>query len=152
MAETTISTKNPMDKDRILVVDDNPSNLRVVVDVLKKNGDYLIRIAENGEVALEQVKKFVPDLILLDVMMPGISGYEVCAQLKQQEAYRKIPVLFLTALSETNDLVKGFEVGGADFLNKPFEEPVLIARVRTHLQNYKYLQKELSEKRGLEHT
>ncbi len=143
---------NSDEAPRILVVDDQPNNLRLVAEILKKSGEYLINFAQSGESALEQVKKVNPDLILLDVMMPGINGYEVCEALKQQQDYRNIPVLFLTALNDSNDLVKGFEVGGADYLSKPFEEVVLLARVKTHVQNYRYLKKELAAKRELEHA
>src|ERR671934_1364409 len=96
--------------ERILVVDDTPANIQTVTAILKNQG-YQLSVATNGKQALEVVEKMRPDLILLDVMMPEMDGFETCQRLKASEAWRDIPVIFLTAKTETADLVKGFETG-----------------------------------------
>jgi sigma-B regulation protein RsbU (phosphoserine phosphatase) len=119
-------------KKLVLVVDDAPANLQVVRSILKH--DFKIRIATSGTKALELVKiKPYPDLILLDVMMPEMDGYEVCGILKSIPEARDIPVIFLTAKTETDDETKGFEVGAVDYIHKPFSPAVVKARVHTHL-------------------
>jgi sigma-B regulation protein RsbU (phosphoserine phosphatase) len=118
-------------KPVILAVDDTPENLDVVKGILA--ADYLVKAAINGQMALKIVEKSPPDLILLDIMMPGMSGYEVCEQLKSNPATRDIPVIFLTAMEQTTDEAKGFDLGAADYITKPVNPPILQARVRTHL-------------------
>ena len=118
------------------MVDDNPINLRVVSSELKQSGRYRITFSNSGADALRQIAESPPDLILLDIMMPEMSGHEVCQQLKQSGQTRDIPVIFLTAMDDVNDVVKGFELGGADYITKPFNATVLLARVETHLQRY----------------
>ncbi len=118
--------------ETILIVDDTPANLGVLVETLGGAG-YRLMVAEDGEEALEQVTQTIPDLILLDVMMPGIDGFETCRRLKGRTATREIPVLFMTALGETADKVRAFAAGGVDYLTKPFEHEEALARVRTHL-------------------
>ncbi len=119
----------------ILVVDDVPINVDVLDGVL--NQDYEIKAAINGERALEIAhSKAPPDLILLDVMMPGIDGYEVCRRLKADIATRKIPVIFITAMGEIEDETKGFEVGAVDYITKPISPPIVKERVKTHLALY----------------
>ncbi len=120
------------DKKVVLVVDDAPANIRVVNEIL--HNTYKVRIATNGAKALELAAATPgPDLILLDVVMPGMDGYEVCARLKADPATRDIPVIFLTGQTETTDETRGFEVGAVDYIHKPFSPAVVAARVQTHL-------------------
>jgi len=116
----------------ILVVDDNPVNLGVVVDHLEVQG-FDVLVALGGLEALERVRHVQPDLILLDVMMPDLDGFETCRRLKQQAATRDIPVIFMTALTDVDSKVAGFAAGGVDYVGKPFQIEELMARVRTHL-------------------
>jgi CheY-like chemotaxis protein len=119
-------------KRLILLVDDTPENIQVAREILKDT--YKIRVATNGDKALELVTvQPAPDLILLDVMMPGMDGYEVCSRLKAKAETRDIPVIFLTARTEAEDETKGFEVGAVDYIHKPFSPAVVMARVQTHL-------------------
>lgn len=118
--------------ETILIVDDTPANLGVLVETLGAAG-YRLMVAEDGEEALTQTVHTQPDLILLDVMMPGLDGFETCRLLKQRPETRDVPVLFMTALAETADKVKGFAVGAVDYLTKPIEHAEALARVRTHL-------------------
>ena len=119
-------------KKTVLLVDDAPSNIQVVNSILKDL--YKIRIATNGPKALELVKVAPPpDLILLDVLMPGMDGYEVCTRLKADPETKDIPVIFLTGQTETQDETRGFEVGAVDYIHKPFSPAVVKARVQTHL-------------------
>lgn len=116
----------------ILIVDDNPANLSVVVDHLEEDGLH-VSVAQGGEEALKRAQFVKPDLILLDVMMPGIDGFETCRRLKADEATEAIPVIFMTALADIHDKVTAFAVGGVDYVSKPFQVEELLARVRTHL-------------------
>lgn len=134
----------------ILVVDDEEINRQVAAAVLTDEGQLRVGFAGSGEEALSMVAESPPDLILLDLVMQGMSGYEVCQALKEHEQYRNIPVLFLTALNSVEDLVKGFQIGGADYITKPFNEMMLKARVTAHLQSYLYLKKERSYMKDLE--
>ena len=118
--------------NNILIVDDTPENLTMLRQMLTNHG-YVVRPAISGEIALKAVKQHQPDLILLDVMMPGIDGYEVCRQLKADPGSREIPVIFITALSETTEKVKGFSYGGVDYITKPFHEEEVLVRIRTHI-------------------
>ncbi len=120
-------------KALILAVDDNPQNLQFLGKLLSENG-YEVGMGQNGRQALNFVKKNEPDLILLDIMMPDIDGYEVCRSLKADLATRHIPVIFLTAKIDSNDIVKGFEAGGVDYVTKPFNSAELLARVKTHVE------------------
>ncbi|HEY9841824.1 MAG TPA: hybrid sensor histidine kinase/response regulator [Candidatus Obscuribacterales bacterium] len=122
-----------MQAAKILIVDDTPANLSVLVDLLDERG-YRISVAESGESALEQVSYAKPDLILLDVMMPGLDGFETCRRLKAGYQTAEIPVLFMSALSETVDKVRGFSLGAVDYVTKPFEEAELLARIKTHVE------------------
>ena len=121
-----------MDKQKILVVDDEPANLNLVRQILK--GDYDLTFAKSGADALVNVLKHRPDLILLDVMMPEMDGYEVCRRLKDDERTRATPVIFCTAMTEEGDEAKGFELGAVDYITKPVRPSVVKARVATHLQ------------------
>lgn len=120
-------------KPLILVVDDNPQNIQFLGSLLIAQ-EYEIGVAQNGVLALNFIKERLPDLILLDVMMPEMDGIEFCSALKQNVKYSHIPVIFLTAKTETEDIVKGFEVGGVDYVTKPFISAELLARVKTHLE------------------
>jgi len=117
---------------RILVVDDTPANLQALSATLKEKG-YQISVATNGQQALEAVARVRPDLILLDVVMPEMDGFEACRRLKSSDATNDIPIIFLTARAESEDIVKGFELGAVDYVPKPFNAPELLARVNTHL-------------------
>jgi DNA-binding response OmpR family regulator len=120
-------------KAKILIVDDNPTNIELLKQVLGDRG-YEIMVAMNGEAALKLVSDIKPNLILLDVMMPGIDGYETCKELKSNDKTKEIPVIFTTARTEPSDIVKGFAVGGVDYVTKPLQIEELIARVGTHIQ------------------
>ena len=117
---------------RILLVEDEPGNIQAVSAILKEQG-YQISVATSGLQALEVLKRVRPDLILLDVMMPGIDGFETCLRIKASTDWREIPIIFLTAKTETADIVRGFEVGAVDYVAKPFNAHELLARVHTHL-------------------
>jgi adenylate cyclase len=117
---------------RILVVDDTPANIQTLTAILKERG-YQISVATNGRQALEVVSKLRPDLILLDVMMPEMDGFEACQKLKASAEWHDIPIIFLTAKTETDDIVRGFELGAVDYVAKPFNTHELLARVNTHL-------------------
>jgi len=119
---------------QILIVDDTATNLSVLRNMLEAEG-YSIAVAASGERALSIIPRLQPDLILLDIMMPGIDGIEVCRQLKASEATQAIPVIFVTAKTAVDDLVSGFNVGGLDYINKPFHSEEVRVRVRTVLQN-----------------
>jgi putative two-component system response regulator len=127
----------------VLVVDDAPANLSLLASLLNRH--YRVRLAASGAKALELAQRTAPDLILLDVMMPEMDGYEVCRRLKADARTCSIPVLFLTAMSQPEDEARGFEVGGADFIHKPISPTIVHARVRTHLQIKAY-QDELADR------
>ena len=124
---------NDLKDSTILVVDDSPDNLAFMSQAL--SGDYRLKVANSGKVALGIIDRFSIDLILLDVMMPEMDGYEVIQKLKASEQHADIPVLFLTAKRTAEDEKRGFELGAADYINKPVSPLILAARVRTHLQN-----------------
>ncbi|MDR6981949.1 putative two-component system response regulator [Rheinheimera pacifica] len=119
------------DKQTLLLVDDEPTNLRVLRTILQD--DYRLLFAKSGEEALQLVQQQQPDLILLDVMMPGMTGYDVCARLKASPATQRLPVIFVTALKDEVDETKGFAVGAVDYITKPVSPAVVRARVKTHL-------------------
>ncbi len=123
---------NKKSKGNILVVDDTPANLHLLIELLSKNG-YEVRPAPNGNLALRTVASKRPDLILLDIKLPDLSGYEVCCRLKASKENRDIPVIFISALGEGMDKVKGFQVGGIDYITKPFSPEEVLIRVKTHL-------------------
>jgi len=120
-------------ENTILVVDDTPTNLQVLFDLLSEQG-YRVAIAKNGETALQRLQTSQPNLILLDVMMPGIDGFETCQRLKANSATCDIPVLFMTALSDSVDKVKGLSLGAVDYITKPIQHEEVLARIRVHLQ------------------
>jgi two-component system sensor histidine kinase/response regulator len=127
-----MNDSSPTDKQKILIVDDTPTNLSILEEILDE--DYFISIAQSGTQALEIIEKFAPDLILLDVNMPGINGFETCHKLKSQEETRNIPVIFITARAAPEDLIQGFQEGGVDYITKPFNHSEVLARVQTHLK------------------
>lgn len=129
---------------QILVVDDTPQNLRLLVEILSAQG-YVIRPAISGKVALKSIATTAPDLILMDVRMPEMDGYEACRQIKKNELYSNIPVIFISALDDIADKIKGFKAGGVDFITKPFQEEEVLARVKTHLTLW-FLQRQMAEK------
>ncbi|MDX1757791.1 MAG: EAL domain-containing protein [Marinobacter sp.] len=122
----------PLEKPLLLLVDDEPNNLRILAEALRY--DYEIAIATSGAAALQFVEKdTLPDLILLDVMMPSIDGYEVCRTLKQHPVWRRIPVIFVSAATDSESEAEGFRIGAVDYIHKPFNRSVVLARIRSHL-------------------
>ncbi len=117
----------------VLIVDDNPKNVQIIALLLREL-KYKIIIAVNGNSAIDLVERTRPDLILMDVMMPGMDGFETCNIIKLKPENQNIPVIFLTALSEKVNIVKGFEVGGVDYITKPFNKEELVSRIKTHLE------------------
>ncbi len=153
--EFNISTSN------ILIVDDNPADLRLLTNILRKLG-YKVRPANNGQLALMAIKKEPPDIILLDIKMPDMDGYEVCEHLKANEQTRDIPVIFISSLNEVFDKINAFNVGGIDYITKPFHEAEVLVRIKTHLalQNMQkqlaaqnlQLQQEIRKRQRVEET
>jgi CheY-like chemotaxis protein len=125
----TVEKKRPL----ILVVDDNPHNLLLLGTFLRDSGYEVVEITQSAQ-ALDYLGEHSPDLILLDIMMPEMDGYTVCRKIKATPAIRHIPVIFLTAKAEPNDVVRGFESGGVDYVTKPFHPVELLARVKTHVE------------------
>ncbi|MEO0688459.1 MAG: response regulator, partial [Cyanobacteria bacterium J06649_11] len=117
----------------ILVVDDNSTNLSVIVDYLEEH-DFTTLISKDGESSIRRAKYAKPDLILLDILMPGIDGYETCLRLKADPETKDVPIIFMTALSSIEDKVKGFEVGAIDYVTKPIHPQEVLARIQLHLR------------------
>ena len=117
---------------KVLMIDDTPSNLDILGHILKQVG-LNVSVALNGTIALKIINEDKPDLVLLDIMMPDISGYDVCRKLKKNDDTKDIPVIFITAMAQTEDLIEGFEVGGTDYVVKPFEEREVLARIGSQL-------------------
>ncbi len=130
-------------RSKILIVDDVPKNIQLIASFLTKAG-YQINFAVDGNSALEHASNESFDLILLDIMMPGIDGYEVCRMLKSNSKTKDIPIIFLTAKTDVDSIAKGFEAGGVDYITKPFNTPELLARVKIHL-NLRYREMELED-------
>ncbi len=118
---------------RILVVDDAAANLQLLTNLLTEHG-YTVHPASDGELALEFVRTTLPDLILLDIRIPGMDGYEVCRRLKADERTREVPVIFISILEDERDKVKGFREGAVDYITKPFQPEEVLARIQTHLR------------------
>jgi putative two-component system response regulator len=147
--------ENEAEKQKILVVDDAPENLDAVKAVLQ--GDYSILLAIKGQLALKIAEAQKPDLILLDIVMPEMDGYEVCRRLKENESTKEIPVIFVTAKSEVEDETRGLAIGAVDYITKPISPPILKERVKIHLElkaarNYLEKQNEILEKKVIERT
>lgn len=123
-----ISTEKP----KILIVDDTPTNLSILEEILDK--DYFISVTQSGTQALSIIENLMPDLILLDINMPGIDGFETCRKLKVREDTRDVPIIFITARAEPEDVIQGFKVGGVDYITKPFNHSEVLARVKNHLK------------------
>ena len=123
-------------KDLILIIDDNPNNLDILVTMLRRSG-YKVQIALDGKSACEQAEKTPPDLILLDILMPGMDGFETAVCLKKIERIKDTPIIFLTAVDDVTQKIKGFEIGGVDYITKPLHIKELMARVSTHLTLHK---------------
>ncbi len=134
--------KKPEQSD-ILAVDDNPDNLRLLAGILKKM-NFKVRPAKDGQTALKSAISNPPDLILMDILMPGMDGYETCTHMKADNRTREIPVIFVSALDASLDKVKAFKVGGVDYVSKPFNEEELLARITTHL-SLRNMQKSLAK-------
>jgi len=131
MVPSIADTERPLFGD-ILIVDDTPANLRLLAGILGEQ-DYKVRLTPNGKLALKSAQAIPPDLILLDIKMPGMNGYEVCEALKGDPRTRDIPIIFISALDQTEDKVKAFTFGGVDYVTKPFQVEEVLARVETHL-------------------
>lgn len=146
-------------KGTILVVDDNPTNLGVIFNVLDESGLEVL-VAQDGESALQKIEYITPDLILLDIMMPGIDGFETCSRLKSNPSTSEIPIIFMTALSNTEQKVKGLSLGAVDYITKPFQKEEVLARIKVHLDlrnlsqalasKNQLLQEQIDEKTALE--
>jgi diguanylate cyclase (GGDEF)-like protein len=134
----------------ILIVDDNPDNLRLLAKILESQG-YIVRKALNGRMALQGVQRDPPSLILLDINMPEMNGYEVCQKLKASEASAQIPVIFISALERLENKVQAFELGGVDYITKPFQEQEVLMRVKNQLLIQKQRQQLIEQNQRLEH-
>lgn len=132
---------------KILIVDDEPNNLQLLRQILKN--DYQLIFASNGEKALQATNKHLPNLILLDIMMPDMSGYEVCIKLKESINTKDIPVIFVTAMNDIEDEVHGFDVGAVDYIQKPVSAPIVKKRVETHLSLVHITELEQSQKEAI---
>jgi PleD family two-component response regulator len=132
MTQSEQAEQPPLIGADILVVDDTRENLRLLVRMLAENG-YKVRPTANGAMALTAAQISPPDLILLDIMMPEMDGYVVCQKLKAAPQTRDIPIIFISALDETEDIVRAFALGGVDYITKPFQNEEVLARVKTHL-------------------
>ena len=140
----TAKTKN---KGSILIVDDTPENLTVLRKMLTEQG-FRVRPAISGEIALKTMQIDLPDLILLDIIMPNMDGYEVCRRLKADEKTQNIPIIFISALNELKDKVKAFSEGGVDYITKPFQVAEVLSRVNTHIKLHSL--RKCLEKRNVE--
>jgi DNA-binding response OmpR family regulator len=134
-------------KGEVLIVEDTPASLKLLSDLLTEAG-YYVRQAPNGELALWTAQSRPPELILLDVRMPGIDGFEVCRRLKENPELRQVPVIFLSAQHDTDDKVRGFELGAVDFIPKPFQAEEILARTDAHVRLGR-AQKALATERAL---
>ena len=128
-----MSTSPLAPRKRLLIIDDAPDSLALLYDFLTPQG-FAVFVADSGRLALEELPRIRPDLILLDILMPGLDGFETCRRIKQTEDFADVPLFFLTVLSETVDKVKGFSLGAADFITKPFEQEEVLARIQAHLE------------------
>jgi putative two-component system response regulator len=135
------------EKSRVLIVDDEPGNIKILSNVLA--GDYALSVATSGAQALKIAQVQLPDIVLLDMVMPEMDGIQVCEALKASEATRDIPVIFVTSMSDTANEERGLESGAVDYISKPISPPIVKARVKIHIQNYlskRFLENLLSSK------
>lgn len=137
------------EQNTLLIVDDNPTNIKVLYDLLKEYG-FRVLVAKDGESAIEKLEFANPDLVLLDVMMPGIDGFTTCQIVKNNPNYQDLPIIFMTALAETENKIKGLSLGAVDYITKPFQPDELLARVNLHLK-LRHLTKELAGKNAYLH-
>src|SRR3954467_15012958 len=121
-------------RDIVLVVDDSPETLRMLTDAIEDAG-MTVLVAREGEYALSIIERVLPDIILMDALMPGTDGFETCRRLKQNKALAHVPVIFMTGLSDTEHIIQGLEAGGVDYITKPIVPGELLARIRVHLAN-----------------
>ncbi|MFC1784807.1 ATP-binding protein [Candidatus Neomarinimicrobiota bacterium] len=134
-------------KKTILAVDDKLENLKVLIAYLENSG-FEIMVAQSGEEAFQHIEHVIPDMILLDIIMPGLDGFKICSRLKTNDVTKDIPVIFMTALTDTDDKVKGFELGAVDYLTKPLQHEEVLARVNAHM-TIRELQRQLQEQNAL---
>jgi putative two-component system response regulator len=134
-------------RKKVLAVDDEPNNLRMLGQILREH--YELSFASSGAAAIEAATEDRPDLILLDIMMPEMNGYEVCTRLKANPTTREVPVIFVTAMSDVEDETQGFDVGAVDYIQKPVSAPILLRRVQTHLSLVHLHELEESRRCGL---
>lgn len=127
-------------KGTVMIVDDTPGNLALLSDTLSE-ANYRVLVATDGISAIEQIQYFKPDIILLDVVMPGIDGFETCRRLKNDPATSSIPILFMTGLSDLDDLLRGFSEGGIDYIIKPIRPPEVLVRIDVHLAQTRHLRR-----------
>jgi diguanylate cyclase (GGDEF)-like protein len=146
-----MTEKDPSKGNRILIVDDTPENIDLLRLTLEPQG-YDLSVAPSGEMALKIAPRFLPDLILLDVMMPGIDGFETCERLKKDPMLKDIPVIFISAKTDIEDIVAGFKKGGVDYISKPFRQEEVFARVKTQLNLTKLTQEKETLIEDLEKT
>jgi len=132
-----IESNDKNEKNIILIVDDIPENVQILGSILKNQG-YSFAFAESGQETFEILKKIIPDLILLDIMLPDIDGFEICEAIKENEQTKDIPIIFLSAKTQMEDKVKAFSLGAVDYITKPYEALEVIARVQTHIRMKKY--------------
>ena len=139
-----MKTWTTFDGDVALIVDDVPENLSLLSDALSEAG-YTVLVATDGLSALARLEMVVPDIILLDAVMPGIDGFETCRRIKQLEQARHVPVIFMTGLTESEHVLKGFEAGGIDYVTKPIKPVEVLARMATHISTARMLLQRQSE-------
>jgi putative two-component system response regulator len=135
----------PTEKSRILIVDDEPGNIKILSSLLA--GDYALSVATSGSQALQIAKVQIPDIVLLDMVMPEMDGIQVCQALKEDETTKNIPVIFVTSMNDTANEERGLDAGAVDYISKPISPPIVKARVKIHIQNYlskRFLEKLLS--------
>ena len=125
---------SPNDKNRVLIVDDEPGNIKILSNILA--GEYSMSVATNGKQALEIARVQLPDIVLLDMIMPEMDGIEVCQALKSDESTKDIPVIFVTSMSDTANEERGLDAGAVDYISKPISPPIVKARIKIHIQNY----------------
>lgn len=133
----------------ILIVDDQPNNLRVLFASLQAQ-KMNVFIADNGKQAIEQIERLQPDIILMDVMMPGMDGFETCQKIKSDTRFCHIPIIFMTALTDTRDKLSAFSAGGVDYISKPFQQEEVLARIDTHLTISDLRQQLITKNQNLE--